>query len=172
MALPRKLKHMNMFNDGNSHMGIVASVTLPNLARKIEAYRGGGMPGPVGVDLGGADELMKVVMKLGGWELTALRQYGHPRADGVQLRFAGSVQRDDTGEVVPVEVVMRGRHENLGFGDATPGADTEHEVTTVLSYLKLTFDGRVEIEIDNLNFIFIVDGVDLLAEHRKAIGLA
>ena len=172
MALPRKLKHMNMFNDGNSHMGIATTVTLPNLARKIEAYRAGGMDGPVGADLGGADELMKVVWKVGGYDLIVIRQYGHPRADGVQLRFAGSIQRDDSGEVSAVEVVMRGRHESLNFGDSTTGSDTEHEITTVLTYYKLTIDGRVEVEIDRLNFIFIVDGVDLLAEHRKAIGLA
>lgn len=45
MALPRKLKYLNMFNDGLSYMGVVESVTLPKLTRKLEKYRGGGMPG-------------------------------------------------------------------------------------------------------------------------------
>jgi hypothetical protein len=47
MALPRKLKYLNMFNDGLSYMGVVESVTLPKLTRKLEKYRGGGMPGSV-----------------------------------------------------------------------------------------------------------------------------
>ena len=47
MALPRKLKYLNMFNDGLSYMGVVESVTLPKLTRKLEKYRGGGMPGAV-----------------------------------------------------------------------------------------------------------------------------
>lgn len=34
MALPRKLKYLNMFNDGLSYMGVVESVTLPKLTRK------------------------------------------------------------------------------------------------------------------------------------------
>ena len=46
MALPRKLKNLNLFNEGNSYVGVVKSVTLPPLARKMEAYRGGGMNGP------------------------------------------------------------------------------------------------------------------------------
>ncbi|ELN4703478.1 phage major tail tube protein, partial [Escherichia coli] len=40
-----------------------------------------------------------------------------------------------------------------------------------LSYYKLTVDGDTIIEIDLLNMISIVDGDDLLADHRKAIGL-
>lgn len=32
-------------------------------------------------------------------------------------------------------------------------------------------NGVVLCEIDLLNMIWIVDGVDLMAEHRKAIGL-
>ena len=45
MALPRKLKYLNLFNDGLSYMGVVQSVTLPKLTRKLENYRGGGMNG-------------------------------------------------------------------------------------------------------------------------------
>lgn len=42
MALPKKLKHLNLFNDGNSYLGVAKAVTLPKLGRKLEAYRGGG----------------------------------------------------------------------------------------------------------------------------------
>jgi P2 family phage contractile tail tube protein len=171
MALPKKLKHLNLFNDGNSYLGVAKGVTLPNLARKMEAYRGGGMDGPVKVDLGHSDDGIQLEWTLGGWDLIAIRQYGATRADGVQLRFAGSVQRDDTGEVSAVEVVTRGRHEEISFGDATPGEDTEHQITTTCTYYKLTVDGEVLVEIDLLNFVFIVDGEDLLAAHRQAIGI-
>ena len=42
MALPRKLKHLHLFNDGNNYQGIVESLTLPKFGRKFEQYRGGG----------------------------------------------------------------------------------------------------------------------------------
>ncbi|MDH0894684.1 MULTISPECIES: phage major tail tube protein [unclassified Pseudomonas] len=171
MALPRKLKHQNLFNDANSYMGVLKSITLPKLARKMEKYRGGGMDGPVSVDMGHSDDGMVVTWTLGGLDLIVLRQYGAVRADGVQLRSAGSYQRDDDGSVAAVEVVMRGRHEEIDMGDSEPGADTEHKITTALTYYKLVVDGREEIEIDLLNFIFRVDGKDLLEEHRRAIGI-
>lgn len=171
MALPKKLKHLNLFNDGNSYVGIVASFTLPKLGRKLEAWRGGGMDGPVKVDLGHSDDGIQAEWTLGGLDLIVLKQFGAVRADGVMLRFAGSFQRDDTAEVSAVEVVVRGRHEEMDFGESKPGEDTEHKVTTTCSYYKLTVDGEVVIEIDLTNFIFIVDGEDLLEAHRTAIGL-
>lgn len=171
MALPKKLKHMNLFNDGNSYTGVAKTVTLPKLGRKMEAYRGGGMDGSVKVDLGHSDDGISLEWTLGGWDLIALRQYGAVRADGVALRFAGSVQRDDDGSVSAVEIAVRGRHEEIDFGEATPGEDTEHKINTTCTYYKLTIDNEVIIEIDLLNFVFIVDGEDLLAAHRQAIGL-
>lgn len=171
MALPKKLKHMNLFYNGHSYMGVCAAVTVPKLARKMEAYRGGGMSGPVKVDLGHSDDGLQMEYTLGGLMLLELRSFGAVRADGVQLRFAGSYQQDDTGEVTPVEVVARGRIEELDMGEAKPGENTEHQVSVTLTYYKLIINGRVEIEIDLLNMIYIVDGVDLDAAHRAAIGL-
>ena len=129
------------------------------------------MDGPVKVDLGHGDDGIQFDWTLGGWDTTLLRQFGAVKADGVMLRWAGSIQRDDTGEVSAVEVVARGRHEEIDFGDAKPGEDTEHKVTTTCTYYKLSIDGNVEIEIDLLNYVFVVNGTDMLAEHRKAIGL-
>ncbi|WP_397377112.1 phage major tail tube protein [Pseudomonas sp.] len=171
MALPKKLKNMNLFNDGVSYVGQCPSVTLPKLSRKLEDFRAGGMDGPVKVDLGHGDDGIQFDWTMGGWDLTLLRQYGMVKADGVMLRWAGSIQRDDTGEVSAVEVVARGRHEEIDFGDAKPGEDTEQKITTVCTYYKLSIDGNVEIEIDLLNFVFFVNGKDMLAEHRRAIGL-
>ncbi|WP_431357588.1 phage major tail tube protein [Klebsiella pneumoniae] len=38
MALPRKLKHLNIFNAGNNWMGIAESVTLPKFTVKTPEY--------------------------------------------------------------------------------------------------------------------------------------
>jgi|SRR5690554_2898295 len=171
MAMPKKLKSMLLFNEGNSYVGQCASVTLPKLGRKFESWRGAGMDGPVKVDLGHSDDGIQLEWTLGGWDLTALKQFGATKVDGAMLRFSGSVQRDDTGEVSAVEVVVRGRHEEIDFGESKSGEDTEHKYVTTCSYYKLTIDGEVVIEIDLLSFIFNVGGDDRLAAHRQALGL-
>lgn len=91
MALPRKLKHLNLFNDGNNWQGIVESLTLPKFTRKYEKYRGGGMPGAVDVDLGLDDSALDTEFSIGGTELLLFKQMGKATVDGIQLRFTGSI---------------------------------------------------------------------------------
>ena len=171
MALPRKLKNQNLFNDGTSYVGQIASVTLPKLGRKMEGWRGGGMNGPVKTDFGLSDDGIQLEWTLGGLDPIVLGQFGITNASGVQLRFAGAYQRDDTAEISAVEVVVRGRHELIDPGESKTGEDTEHSVTTTCTYYKLTIDGQVVIEIDLLNMVEKVNGQDRLAEQRRAIGL-
>ena len=170
MGLPRKLKNMNLFNDAQSLVGEVSSVTLPKLQRKLEDWRGGGMDGNVKIDLGMGDDGIQLEWAIGGLDLQSIRQFGGS-ISSVQLRFAGAYQRDDTGAVDAVEVVVRGRHEEIDFGESKAGDDTEQKMVTHGTYYKLTVNGRVEVEIDVLNMICMIDGKDILAAQRKAIGL-
>ncbi|AEX50662.1 phage major tail tube protein [Rahnella aquatilis CIP 78.65 = ATCC 33071] len=169
MALPKKLKYLNLFNDGNSYLGLVSSLTLPKLTRKLQNYRGGGMSGSVAVDFGLDDDALTLEWSIGGLDELVLQQWGS--TSDIPLRFAGSLQRDDTGDVSAVEVMMRGRHKEFDFGEYKQGEDTETKVTTQCTYFKLTIDGKELIEIDTVNMVEIVNGVDRLAEHRTALGL-
>lgn len=169
MGMPKKLKHMNLFNDGESYMGQVAEVNLPKLTRKMEEWRGAGMGQPLKIDNGA--EAMSFEWTCGGLMRGVLKQYGITTHDGVQLRFAGSYRADDSDEPDAVEIVIRGRHSEIDFGSGKPGDDTTFKVVTEISYYKLTINGEDVIEIDVINMMEKVDGVDRLAKDKKAIGL-
>lgn len=171
MALPRKLKHLNLFNDGNNWQGIVESLTLPKFTRKFEKYRGGGMAGAVDVDMGLDDGALDTEFSIGGVESLLFKQLAKTTADGVQLRFTASIQRDDTGEVQAVELVVRGRHKEIDSGELKTGESNATKVSSTNSYAKLTINGEVLYEVDTINMVEIVDGVDLMEAHRRAIGL-
>lgn len=171
MALPRKLKHFNVFLNGIDYHGVAESVTLPKITRKLEAWRGAGMGGSAQIDMGLDDEALSMSWALGGFDAAPYKQMGSPVIDGAMVRFAGSVQRDDTGETMAVEVVVRGRHKEIDSGDSKEGDNTSLKISTVCTYYKLTMDGEDIIEIDVVNLIEKVDGVDLMAAHRKNIGL-
>lgn len=171
MALPRKVKYLNLFNAGNNWMGIVESITLPKLTQKFEKYRGGGMPGAVDISLGLDDGALDTEFTIGGTEALLFKQMGEVRADGVMLRFAESIQRDDTGEVLALELVVRGRHKELDSGEHKQGGSSTTKVSSTNSYAKLTMNGEVLYEVDLINMVWIVDGKDLLEAHRAAIGL-
>ncbi|WP_062731900.1 phage major tail tube protein [Sphingobium abikonense] len=168
MGLPRTLKNMNLFNEGLAYGGEAKTVSLPTLTRKMEEYRGGGMNAPVMMDMG--MEAMEMSFTGGGPLRDVLRQWGVPTIDGVYLRFAGGYQQDDSGAVDAIEVIVRGRYSEIEMGDQEVGEPGEFTATMALAYYKLVWNGRTEIEIDPINMIEIVGGVDRTAELRAAIG--
>lgn len=167
--LPRKLKNFNLYNEGFSHLGEIGECTLPKIVHSMEDWRGGGMLGPIKIDNG--LEALEFEWTLGGINGLPLRQMGVARHDGVMLRFMGAYQSDDTGAVTAVEVVVRGRHQELDLGNQKTGEDTEQKVKTACSYYRLMIDGAEQYEIDLLAGIYRVGGVDRYAEIRAAMGL-
>lgn len=170
MGLPAKLKNFILFVDGGSYAGEVPELSLPKLSRMMEDYRAGGMGGAVKYDMG--QEPIEFDWTAGGMVRSIIGQYGARRHDAIQLRFAGAYQADDSGEVIAAEVVVRGRHQELDFGNQQAGKDTDLKVKTVCSYYKLSMNGATVIEIDQVNNVLVVNGNDLMADIREALGLS
>ncbi|MBX9612435.1 MAG: phage major tail tube protein [Burkholderiales bacterium] len=169
MSLPRKLKNFALFVNGESYVGQVPEVTLPKLTRKTEDYRAGGMNGPISADLG--MDKMEMKWTASGYIRSLLSQWATQTVGGVLLRFAGALQADDNAEITSMEVIVRGKHTELDFGKAEAGGKTEIQVSTAISYYKISLNGLPVIEIDFVNMIEIIDGTDLMVDVRTAIGL-
>lgn len=166
--LPRKLKNMNLFNEAQTYLGEIAELTPPKISQAMEDWRGGGMLGPVKIDHG--LEAMEFEWTVGGLVVQVLRQMGATQHDAYLLRTLGAFQTDQDGSVSSVELVMRGRHQELDRGNWKPGDDTEQKIKTVCSYYKETIDGEELLEIDMVGGIYRVAGIDRYAEIRAAIG--
>ena len=169
MALPKKLKNYALFVDGVSYVGEVNEVTLPKLTRQTDDFRAGGMSGPIKSNMG--MEGLELQWKAGGYLKSLLAQWGVSTTAGVLLRFAGALQSDDASGIDSLEVVVRGYHTEMDFGTAKAGDPTEIQITSALSYYRLSLNGETVIEIDLPNMIEIVNGQDLMADTRAAIGL-
>jgi len=170
MALPRKLKNFILFVGADSYAGEVKTVTPPKLTRKMEDHQGGGMLGPVKVDVG--MEALELAYTAAGMVHDQVKNFGKTTVDGLMLRFAGAMQRDDTGAVDAVEITVRGRYSEIDFGDQTAGSLNETKVTVPCSYYKLTVNGIILAEIDLVNMIETINGDDKLAAVRTALGIA
>ncbi|HQS69250.1 MAG: phage major tail tube protein [Novosphingobium sp. 28-62-57] len=162
MGLPRKLKNLNAFVDGESYIGVISEFEEPKLAIATEEWRGGGMLGPVMLDMG--LEAMEAALTMGGHEAALIRKFGTTRVDGVRLRLVGAYQADNGGAAQAVEVYIGGRFTEIDPGKSKAGDSTEQKYKVPLAYYRRVVDGRIEIEIDMLRGIFIVDGVDRYAE--------
>lgn len=169
MALPNKLKDFNLFGDGDIWQGKIEELSLPKLVRKMTEFSGAGMDGAVELDMG--NEKIEMEWSAGGLIKEIFTGFGATKLDNNMLRFMGAYERDDTEEVIAVEVIVRGRHREIDMGTAKKGDSNMIKVTTSCSYYKLLIDGATVIEIDAPNYVFMVDGQDRLAAKRGAIGM-
>ncbi|MGD8174799.1 phage major tail tube protein [Marinimicrobium sp. ARAG 43.8] len=170
MALPKKLRDFNLFGDGEAWQSQIAELALPKLTRKMEEYRGSGMDGTLEIDMG--QEKIEFEWTAAGLIESIFDGYGATAPDHSLLRFSGAYVRDDTGETTSADVIVRGRHREIDMGTAKAGENNEIKVVTTCSYYKLVIDGQTFLEIDVPGNVFIgPDGVDRMAERRRATGL-
>ncbi|WP_412057376.1 phage major tail tube protein [Bartonella sp. DGB2] len=165
MALPRLLKHFNLYLDGRSYLGRVDSVTLPNLTVQVESHRAAGMNGPVEIELG--LDVMTMQMVISDYDPKLLTLFSTPNTP---LILRGSVQAQGSKEE-PVVISVRGLQKGLNFGQWQGGQKTTQTIDYTLSYFRYEQDNVEYAEIDIVNMIQRIGGVDQLAAHRTNIGL-
>ncbi|MBB3953407.1 phage major tail tube protein [Novosphingobium sediminicola] len=159
MGLPRTLKNLNSFVNGVDYRGVIGEFEQPKLAEGTNDWRGGGMPGTVKVKNG--LEAMEATLTFGGHETGLVRQFGQ---DDTRIRLVCAYQANSNSAPQAVDIYMRGSFNEIDFGKDKPGEQTEHKYKADLTYYRREVNGLVEVEIDMINGIYIVGGVDRYAE--------
>ena len=166
--IPQLLSNTNLFIDGVSFAGDVPSLTLPKMTVKTEGHRGGGMAGEIEMDMG--LEKMEASWTTTGVRREALKFFGLSDQTSCNAVFRGSF-RGRKGDITPVIATLRGMLKEVDMGDWKPGDKAELKHAMAVHYYKLEIDNRVIYEIDMVNCVRVIDGVDQLADERNAIGL-
>jgi P2 family phage contractile tail tube protein len=162
MGLSRELKNMTVWVDGDNYLGRIKEFEEPKLAIVTEDVRNGGMLGVVPVDRG-LDKLT-ATLTAAGLEDALTSYFGITDIGGVPLRLVGAYQGDDGDKPDSVEIYCNGRWTEIDHGKATTKSDTEHKYTGSLVYYRRVVNGITSVEIDMLNGVFKVGGVDRYAE--------
>lgn len=170
-VLADKLVNYEVFKDGVRKLG-TADVTLPELNYKTATMSGAGIAGDIEMPTPAQTESLELKLKwrtldVNATELLALKSHD------LEIRGANEVYDSATGEIImrPVKVNVRGLPKGGSLGSFTPADHTDSENTLELVYLRVTVDGKKKVEIDKLNYIHYVNGVDYAAELREALGL-
>ncbi|WP_460152761.1 phage major tail tube protein [Pseudomonas sp. S2_B07] len=166
--IPQVLSNCAAFVDGVSFAGDVPTLSLPKLTQKTDDYQGGGMSAPIEMAMG--LEKLEAAFTTNGVRRESLKYFGLADQTACNIVFRAAY-RGLKGAVTPVVVTMRGGIKEVDMGDWKPGDKAEIKHAIKLVYYKLEIDGRVMYEIDPVNMIQVIDGVDQLAAERSAIGL-
>lgn len=163
--LPRQLKAFNAYVDGDSYSGRCDTATLPQLALVMEEHRAGGMDAPIKLELG--MEAMTSTLVLSDYSERIIPLIGVPE---VPIVLRGAVQAQ--GQAAQAVVVnMRGMLATTEFSEWSPGSKSTKTLTYELSYFRFRQNDVELAEIDIINMVRRIGGIDQLAGQRAAIGL-
>ncbi|MCG5240436.1 phage major tail tube protein [Azospirillum doebereinerae] len=170
IQFPRVLKNMSLFVDGSGYAGRVDVLTLPKLVLKTAEHRAGGMDMTVLLDMG--MEKLEAILKLSDFDPDLFRSFGLLDTVGIPVTLRGAFQAQGSAEVSSVVVSLRGGWVEMDAGEWKMGGEKSTlTVKMAVRYYKLTMNGDDLVEIDAVNMVRTIGGIDQLAVQRAAIGL-
>lgn len=159
-----------IYEDSTEFVGF-AKASLPDLTALTQSISGAGIPGNVEAVLLGHYDAMTLGLSFRTTSEHAIK-LSEPRRHTIDLRVAQQTE-DSVAGVVKIQHV---KHifvvipKKDAGGSIAPASPTDGSGEYAVRYWATYLDGTKVREIDQFNFICIVNGVDYLADVRKALG--
>jgi hypothetical protein len=159
----------NVFQGANRHIG-VAQVTMPNISYKTQNISGSGIMGEYESVLIGQTDPMDFGLQFRGLsrEVVNLMDFN---SNVIELRPV--VQKRTLGgipELAGQKHVISGQVKSFNSGTIAPNSTQDVNVTLAVTRWEAFEEGRSMLEIDKLNYIHRVNGVDQMAALRRKMG--
>ncbi|GHU51354.1 hypothetical protein FACS1894127_7640 [Clostridia bacterium] len=160
-----------VFEDGSELLG-TAEVTLPEISNMTQEIQGAGIAGTTTSSIIGHISAMMLTLNFRTVEPSAVSLY-EPRRHNIELRVAQQSRNSATGtlEVSAVKYVLVVTPTKLSPGKAAPASPADASGEYAVDYYACFMNGNQMFEVDQLNFIFKVNGKDYLADVRAALGM-
>lgn len=166
--IPSLLNHYKVYDEGENLAGVSGEFELPELSAITDTLEGTGVLGEIEDPATGqfGSATFKVPFAVLYKDIYTIADQNHPKL--ITLRGSEQVMDSATGETkhVPVKIVCRGKAKTITNGSAQKGKKMESEIEQELLYYKVEVDGEELVELDKLNFVYKVRGVDLMAQIR------
>ena len=171
-VIPEKIINYKCYIDGKSSATGMVDVELPDIQYMSETLNGAGIGGEIDSPTLGHFQAMEIGLNFRtlideNFINFSQRQYA--------LEFRAATQSTDmnSGKITPgkLKVSTRVVPKSLGLGKLEVGKPSGSNQKFACHYLKVEIDNKTVLEIDKINMIFNVNGEDLLAEVRDALGI-
>ena len=149
----------------------MAEVGLPEISSLTNDVRGAGISGTFESVILGHLEAMTLTLNFRTLVRDAI-QLLEPRDHTIDLRVAQQDKDTVSGRTVITSLkhVFVCKPKKLNPGTVAPATAADASGEYAVTYWATFINGRRTLEIDILNFIYFVNGVDYLAEVRAALG--
>lgn len=160
-----------VYVEGNRHLGS-ASVDLPEFNYMTNEQKGSGIAGTIEVPTRGHVEDLEVTIH---WRNIFERPVDLTAQDAVLISFRSAVQVYDAAKgitkISAVRVDVRALSAGITLGKLEPSEQSDTESKFKIDYISVMVDGVEILEHDKFNFVHKVNGVDMLADVRAALGI-
>jgi uncharacterized protein len=166
-GIPEKLNDYNLYNEADKLVGVDAECELPGFESLTTKISGAGILGEVESPNVGHFGSMKLPITF----RTVSADSGkllEPKSHTITLR-ADQGSYDVSKGVIghqKLKVVVRGIPVKYEPGKLKAGETTGTKVELELYYIKIECEGKILVELDKFNSIFVVNGTDYLSDVR------
>ena len=170
MKVENGVTNFAVYEDATEYYGM-AEVTLPEISSITEEVKGAGISGTFNGAFVGHIEAMTLTLNFRSVTKAAIRLL-EPRNHQIDLRASQQVWDSGAGRFKQSHVkhVLMVTPTKYSPGKLAPASPAESSGEYAVTYFATYIDGVKIMEIDILNFIYFINGVDYLAEVRKALG--
>ena len=167
-TIPTKINRYNVYNTGNRLLGVGDEMTLPDFEPSSETVTGAGILGEIDDPTIGYFSNQEIEIPFRLLDKEAMGMMNMTKA--VQLEIRGAQQTTNSEgdiEFRAMRVVVRGRGGKLETGKVKAGSTMDTKVTLTVLYILIELEGSTVLELDKLNEVYKVNGVDVLAAIKE-----
>ena len=165
--IPAVISGFNVYRAGNRLVGVSGDVTLPDFEFSTATISGAGLGGEIDVPIRG--QFPSATLEI-PFAVLYDDSFSIMQLNGEQLTLRGDVQQfnPSTGalEEVSMRIIVGGIPKGIKLGKLSNSGTMDGSNSIEVIYLKIEMGGAEKLEIDKLNYVFKVNGTDLLATAR------
>lgn len=168
--LPEVLNHFNIYNDAARKLiGVSGEIELPELEAITDTLEGSGVLGEIEDPVTGQFSSAKIKIPFAVLYEDYFSVLDTTNPPQLTLRASMQCMDPTTGATgyYPVKIVVRGKASTSNLGKVTKGKKMEAEVEMEILYIMIQINSKTVLELDKLNFKFVLNGKDMLAEIRS-----
>lgn len=166
--IPELINAFNVYDiNGKKQIGISGPVKMPDFEQITETISGPGIAGEIAV--GAIGHFTSQQISIPFRTLVGIKDNIKPYTEsGLTLRGAFQ-KKDSTGKtkIVPMRVVVKGSVNKFTTGEVKQAGVLDINLEYEIIYIKIELEDSPVVELDKLNFKYVVDGEDLLEEVRS-----
>jgi len=165
-----RLTNANVYMDGNNLLGRAEEINLPMIKHKMTEHKALGMIGSAEF-FSGIDKL-ECKIKWNSLYPDVLKKAANPFKT-IQIQARASLETYNSQgktQEVPAVAYLSGTFKEFPLGNIKAGDNAEYETTMAINYAKLIVAGEELFEIDILENIYKVGGIDIMQDYRNNIG--